>query len=298
MRFLYRFLVGVAVVAGAAAPVAAANAEVSVSLYPVSFRYDIPRGSSQSGVVTVTNPSDVPLTLQVETENFTGGDGGTVEYAPDGARYGLLSWIQVDKAAFTLAPGTKREVPFSITVPENGEVGGHYGAILFRAGSDNAETGGSSIGISGRIGTIILVSVPGDAKKSGTLVNVSAPGFMQYGPLTLTAAYKNTGSVHYVTKGTAKFTGIFGTRTVNFDEKTILPDVQRTTEAKLDKHWLVGPIFMTATLQAGDGSTQTMKATTFAFPVIPGVITLVVLFALIFGVRFGKKNFRLVRKAE
>lgn len=294
MKLLARALAG-SILATALAIPAATNAQVSVSLYPVSFRYDIPRGSSQAGVITVTNPSDVALSLQVETENFTGGDGGTVEYAPDGARFGLLSWMSVDKTPFTLGPGQKKEVPFTITVPENAEVGGHYGTILFRASGAGEAGGGSAIGVSGRIGSIILVSVPGDAKKSGSLVGVSAPGFVQYGPLSLNATYKNTGSVHYVTKGTATFTGLFGRREVPFEEKTILPDVQRDTAAKLDKTWLIGPVFMKATLEAGDGTTQTLSATTFAFPVIPGVVTLAVILALAFLVRTAKKKFKLVR---
>lgn len=297
MKIIFRALLGAFLAAAVLAP-AAALAQVSVSLYPVSFRYDIPRGASQTGVITVTNPSEVSLSLQVETENFSGGDGGTVEYAPDGAKYGLLSWMSVDKTPFTLGPGQKKEVPFSISVPQNAEVGGHYGTILFRASGADDGNGGSAIGISGRIGSIILVSVPGDAKKGGDLISVSAPAFVQYGPLALTASYKNTGSVHYVTKGTATFTGIFGRRTVNFDEKTILPDVQRETIATLDKTWLIGPVFMKATLEAGDGTTQTMSATTFAFPVIPGVATVAALLLIFFGARAFKGKFKLVRRDE
>lgn len=297
MKAFPRILLGALVAVGLSLPVAIANAQVSVSLYPVSFRYDIPRGSSQTGVITVSNPSDTTLALQIETENFSGGDGGTVEYAPDGAKYGLLSWMTVDKTPFTLGPGQKKEVPFTVNVPQNAEVGGHYGTILFRAssadGTDGA--GGSSIGISGRIGSIILVSVPGDAKKSGELISVTTPGFLQYGPLTVNAEYKNTGSVHYVTKGTATFKGIFGKRTVTFDEKTILPDVQRNTTAKLDKTWLIGPIFTTATLEAGDGTKQSMSTTTFAFPVIPGLITIFAILAIAFLVRTAKKKFKIVR---
>lgn len=287
-------LLAIAVFSGA---VSAAQAQVSVSLFPVSFRYDIPRGSSQTGVITVTNPSDEPLSMSVEIENFTGGDGGTVEYAPDGAKFGLLSWITIDKAPFELNPGQKKEISFTVNVPDNAEVGGHYGAILFRAGGGGSDTG-SSIGISGRVGSIILVSVPGDAKKSGELISVKAPGFIQYGPLQTTATYKNTGSVHYVTKGSVTYTGIFGRRTESFEEKTILPDVQRDTIATLDKTWLIGPIFMKATLEAGDGSVQTMSATTFAFPVIPGAITIVVLAGLIFSGRMLKKKFKIVRSEE
>lgn len=300
MKAFSRILLGALVAAAIGFPIAAANAQVSVSLYPVSFRYDIPRGSSQTGVITVSNPSDMPLSLQIETENFSGGDGGTVEYAPDGAKYGLLSWMSVDKTPFVLGAGQKKEIPFTVNVPQNAEVGGHYGTILFRAsGADVDQSGsGSSIGISGRIGSIILVSVPGDAKKSGEFVSLTAPSFLQYGPLTVNASYKNTGSVHYVTKGSATFTGIFGRRTVAFDEKTILPDVQRETSVVLDKTWLIGPIFTTATLEAGDGTKQTMSSTTFAFPVIPGVITILVILGIAYLVRTAKSKFKLVRVDE
>jgi len=301
MKSLTRLAAALAITltAGAVALPLAARAQVSLSLFPVSFRYDIPRGSSQTGVITVTNPSETPLSLAVETENFTGGDGGTVEFAPEGARYGLLSWISIDQSPFVLGPGQKREVSFTIAVPENAEVGGHYGTVLFRAEPAESQAGGSAIGVSGRVGSIILVSVPGNVKKGGELSRVEAPGFVQYGPLTLGATYKNTGSVHYVTKGNVTFTGIFGKKTVPFDEKTILPDVERADiTATLDKTWLIGPVFMKAELEAGDGSVQTASATTFAFPVIPGAITLLVLAAVFFLTRHVKKRFRFVRVEE
>lgn len=295
MKTLYRLGIVAALSLATFAVVYQAQAQVSISLFPVSFRYDIPRGSSQTGVITVSNPSEVPLSLQVETENFTGGDGGTVEYAPEGAKYGLLSWITVDKTPFTLGPGQKREISFTVDVPENAEVGGHYGTILFRAAPAASADGGSTIGVSGRVGSIILVSVPGNANRSGELVKVDAPAFIQYGPLTLNATYKNTGSVHYVTKGTVTFTGIFGRKTVNFDEKTVLPEVQRDTLATLDKTWLIGPVFMKASMEAGDGTVDTGSATTFAFPIIPGVLGIVLILALIYGSRIVKKKFKIVR---
>ena len=299
MKILLRALAATAVVAGISLmPVAGALAQVSVSLYPISFRYDVPRGAAQSGVITVTNPSATPLSLQVEVENFSGGEGGTVEYAPEGAKYGLLSWIEIDRTPFVLAPGEKREVPFTVRVPDNAEVGGHYGAVLFRAGGAEGGSGASEIGVSGRIGSIILVSVPGDVQRSGELVRVTAPSFVQNGPLTLTAAYKNTGSVHYVTKGTATFRGIFGSETVAFEEKTVLPDVQRDTIATLDKKWLVGPVFMTATLESGDGTRSVAKATTFAFPVLPGAAAIVLAALAYAAVRSAKRRFRIVRVGE
>ena len=296
MKALIKLGIAAGLALAAFAVATPALAQVSISLFPVSFRYDIPRGSSQTGVITVTNPSETPLSLSVETENFTGGDGGTVEYAPDGAKYGLLSWITIDKTPFVLGPGQKREVSFTVDVPENAEVGGHYGTVLFRAAPEAVEGGGSELGISGRVGSIILVSVPGNVKKGGELSKISAPTFLQYGPLTLNATYKNTGSVHYVTKGNVTFTGIFGKKVVPFDEKTILPDVTRDDiSATLDKTWLIGPVFMKAELESGDGAVTTMSATTFAFPVIPGVATLLVLAAIFFGIRFVKTRFKIVR---
>jgi hypothetical protein len=296
MRLLTKIGCAAAVALAAFLAVPHAQAQVSLSLYPVSFRYDIPRGSSQTGVITVSNPSEVPLTLSVETENFTGGDGGTVEYAPEGAKYGLLSWITIDKTPFTLGPGQKKEVSFTVDVPDNAEVGGHYGTVLFRAQPTTAGGGGSEIGISGRVGSIILVSVPGNVKKSGEFTKMAAPGFVQYGPLTVNATYKNTGSVHYVTKGNVTFTGIFGKKTIPFEEKTILPDVTREDiTATLDKTWLIGPVFMKATLEAGDGSVATMSATSFAFPILPGGAVILVIALIIFGMRYIKKRFKIVR---
>lgn len=280
----------------AALPLYRSQAQVSLSLYPVSFRLDIPRGSSQSGVVTVTNPSGVPLEITPELENFTGSDGGSVEYAPEGSKYGLISWITVDKSPFVLQPGTKRELPFTVSVPDNGPVGGHYGAVLFRAATlDAKDNAGSAVGVSGRVGSIILVSVPGEVSKSGELVKVTAPTFIQYGPLSLAASFKNTGSVHYVTKGTATFKGLFGKREVQFEEKTILPGVTRDTKATLDKHWLFGPIWVDAALVAGDGTVSNGSTFTFALPIIPTIVIVILVLLAYTGYHAFRKNFKIVR---
>ena len=115
---------------------------------------------------TVTADYKAPLCTPIS------GSGVTI--------YSLASWISFETTGlFTIAPKSNRKINYSINTPTGAIPGGHYGAIFFNSPEHNNVTGGS-ISMNRRIGSLLLVTVPGDivvAPEFGSvLIDTSGPG--------------------------------------------------------------------------------------------------------------------------
>lgn len=99
-------------------------------------------------------------------------------------------------------------MPFTITVPANAQPGDHYAAILFRALPPDVNKN-SGIGTTGRVGTVILVNVSGQVKKSGIIESIKAPKFMGRGPMNIEFKMNNTGNTFFSPEGRVSFKGLF-----------------------------------------------------------------------------------------
>jgi hypothetical protein len=92
----------------------------------------------------------------------------------------LASWISFETTGlFTIAPKGNRKINYIINTPSGAIPGGHYGAIFFNSPESGNITGGS-ISMNRRIGSLLLVTVPGDivvAPEFGSiLVDTAGPG--------------------------------------------------------------------------------------------------------------------------
>lgn len=122
-------------------------------------------GGITSGSVTLYNNSDQSYSFRMSAEDCT----MTADYraplcspASTGAlsTLSLASWISFDDASlFTIAPKSKRSISYTINTPANATPGGHYGAIFFNSPD---HSNGGTISMNRRIGSLLLVTVPGN----------------------------------------------------------------------------------------------------------------------------------------
>jgi hypothetical protein len=115
---------------------------------------------------TVTADYKAPLC------NPTSGSGAMVN--------SLASWISFETTGlFTIAPKSNRKINYTVKTPSGAIPGGHYGAIFFNSPENGNVTGGS-ISMNRRIGSLLLVTVPGDIivdpEFGSILVDTSGPG--------------------------------------------------------------------------------------------------------------------------
>lgn len=272
-----------------------ASAQVGLSLFPIKFRVTIDPGKSYSDTVTVVNPNNYPIGIKPEVENISGGDEGSVDLIDTDIPHGVSQWIQIDKTQFDLAPQERKQVHFTIVVPANGEPGGHYGAILFR-GVPPAGGAQNGVGISGRIGSVVLVEVSGKTTKTGKLTNFTGPSYISHGPVEFSFVVQNTGNTHFDPQGTVTATGPFIKDTkIPYEPRIIFPGRERTFKALWDVKYLFGPITVTAAINMPDGGAEVKTVSFFAFPWQEALAVLGLIILLLWIRNTFKSKFKLVR---
>ncbi len=291
------FLITLSVIALSFLLPSLANAQVGISLYPIKFNVTIAPGETYSDTLTVINPNDFPIGVQPEVENIAGGNQGSIDLVQTEIPHGLTAWINISRTEFTLAPQERRQVPFSITVPQNGEPGGHYGAILFRGLTVTGNPASSGVGISGRVGSVVLVNVPGASYATGNIADFTGPGsYLSHGPAAFSFTVNNTGNTHFNPEGQITLTGpLFGTAVVPFESGIVFPGYDRTFTAALPSRYLFGPFTATLSLNIPQSGVQTATLHFFAFPWQEAAGLIVLLVILLFVLHKIKKNFKIVR---
>jgi len=132
-------------------------------------------------------------------------------------------------------------------VPANADPGGHYAVVFF--GNQPSMAQGGSIGLSGKLGTLILLTVAGDIVEQGRIVSfdlTNPRSFYEHLPISFTALFENTGNVHLMPHGEITITNMFGRTSdrIPFNKepigggKNVLPNTSRHLEAV----WTKGPL--------------------------------------------------------
>lgn len=119
--------------------------------------------------MTLTNDTENTQIFYSSFANFEAqGETGNPSFVQSGNDLG--SWMSAESSV-TLKPGQSVIVPIQINIPSNAEAGGHFAAIFW--GTTPSVTGASAVSIGAKIGTLILLSVPGNVKEDGGLVSFS-----------------------------------------------------------------------------------------------------------------------------
>lgn len=273
-----------------------ASAQVGISLFPIKFRIEVEAGKTYSDTITVINPNDFSIGVQPEVENLNVGDEGSIDLIDTDIPHGLTAWISINRTSFDLGPQEHRQIPFSVSVPINGEPGGHYGAILFRSMAPSGATE-SGVGISGRIGSVFLVDVPGETSKTGSISDFTGPtSFIARGPVDFSFKVNNTGNTHFDPEGKITLTGPFiGKVEVPFESRVVFPNHGRTFKASWPIRYVFGPITANLNINIPDSGAQSASLTFFIFPYQEATGIIAILLIIWFGSRFIKRKFKIVR---
>jgi len=241
---------------------------VKIGVSPVVFELTGNPGETITNQIKVFNSSeDATIGIEMIVEDISpSGEEGFVSIAPaDTYTYSIASWVVFNEKEFILQPKEEKQVLFSIVIPENAEPGGHYGTVL--AGS-KAITGKEMTGtaIAARVGSLVLLSVPGEVKQELAVEEFTAPPYSEYGPIDFVVRLENKGTVHVKPTGYITITNWLGRKVgdVGFASRNVLPSAKRRFEASFDQKWLWAGKY-TATLTGSYGSSN--------IPLSPVVIT-------------------------
>lgn len=199
-------------------------ATTGLSITPIKLSHVMDAGETVFGVIELTNVSDSSVGIDKEAQDFVPIAGqNSLQFV--GRTNGLTTvadWITIDlPAKFTIKPGQKVVVPYSIKAPVDAEPGSHLGVIFFRA----IPPEGGNLAISTKVGSLVLVTIRGPFTLQGKVLSFLGPGFVQTPPVTFTMKFQNTGTVHFEPQGTIKIRNMWGQEvdTVGISGQTVLP---------------------------------------------------------------------------
>ncbi len=280
-------------------------------------------GTVQPGVVKVYNETNHQLSLTSSVEQFTAGaDDGQPAYIPSDQHAEFLRWFKLGQTAITLAPGQAAVIPFVVTIPKTAVPGGYYAAIFWEE-SVPKTAGQPTIGVRGKVGTLVFLRVNGQVSEIGRLDafglkdNVSVYYRL---PVTLVSRFTNAGNVFLQPHGTITLRSSWGGTTVlplGDGQAYVLPGSTRRFEVvwgqtAFSKNWLqaawqefaseaqqvsVGHYVATLNVRYGlnDQQQLTQQISFWVIPYHLIIGTALVLIGLIFS--YGRKRSKKNRQA-
>ena len=260
-----------------------------LQISPTKFVWTLEEGATKSGRVIVKNYSDMEQTVTMEVEDFFVEDDGKTPqlYVPDDDHelkaLDVRSWI-TPPDSFTIPAGGAKAVEFTVRVPDGQPTNGYYGSLLFRTGGPSEEEDGSRIGLSYRIGALVIMAVQGDepmAVEGEILDFYPEKNIFWESPVALFTRVNNTGNIHFPLFGTIeverfgkKFHEIELTPRLLYPQKAV--DYREIMEFDM---WDFGKFDARVALNSEDGSVQMDGATSFW--IIPWKLLVLVAVSLI-----------------
>jgi hypothetical protein len=262
-------------------------------------------GQVLRGTITVRNNDTRATFYEPEIADFYYDENGNMVFfennTPPNPDSSLREWITVNSDVFKLGPNESREVDYEISVPEDAKAGGHYGVVFFRSQPDPEGLQGSGVATSGRLGTLVLVTIPGDISKSATLQSFQVGSYIdgvfteqdqfEAAPVSFAFTLLNTGNTYFEPQGNINVKGFNLDTNVQLASLKSFPNIPKQFIQTLkDEKFMFGKYTATLKLVDGDGNSlapMTVNFTVYSwnFIIFWGVLILVVLVILIIAVK-------------
>lgn len=271
----------------------------------------IRQGETQTVEITVTNRTGERRRFNLSVEDMQGSQDSVqslVLLGSDRGPYSVRDYISMPHTSFELDHNQRARIPVTIRVPVDAEAGGLYGSVLVDTVAIEAKpgnTGGAvpQSAIIARIGTLFFVTVPGDVKKEGGLVNfetIPKQTFFQGGPVNFGILFENRGAIHLAPYGELRITNVFDEEIgfTKLEPWFVLPQGLRLREVSWDNKFLFGRY--TATVYVNRSYDDVIDEKSYTFWVLPWkplVAGFVAVFFIIFCIRAFFKKFEFKRKS-
>jgi len=266
-------------------------------------------GDKFTKYLQITNRLGEKMDFKIEIEDFMGSyDPDTTVRLLGGEKspFSLKDYIHPEISEFTLKQGQRITLPVEISIPENMEAGGLYGAVLVSAHLPSAGPGGeegktkSQVEIISRLGTLFFIRIRGNVLEEGSLKDIiTSKKFYEKGPVPMEILFENKGNVHLNPYGIIEIRNLFGKKIdeIKLDPWFAMPDSLRSRKVSWERNLLFG--FYTATAKINRGYKDIIDQKSIKFWVIPWKIVLIgfgALFAVIWFFVWIFSHFEFKRK--
>lgn len=193
-------------------PAAIAKAAQGFGVSPTSQEVTLEPGAKASGKLTIINDGDTDVTYKLYATDYTtkGEDyRGNFTVLDQPKNISPVSWFALPAGSTVIKARQQMDVAYTITVPADASLGGHYGAV-FAETIPPQPKGGALVARVDRVGSLFYLAVGGDLRASGGIKDFQVPLFQAVSPVTGTLRLANTGNVHYSADVSAQLWSPFG----------------------------------------------------------------------------------------
>lgn len=250
-------------------------------------------GESVSDVIKITNPTKGELKIDVMVQDFSArGEEGAqtfIKADENNTGYSLAKWISVENS-FNLKAGESKNINYEITAPIGAEPGGHYGVIFFTPTVLNPASLTSSSGVTAipQIGSLILVTVPGEISYNGEIAEFTSGKKLYINStnvIDLITRFQNLGNTHVKPAGDISIKNAFGKEIANLavNEKAgnVLPNSIRKFTNDWTKKYGFGWYRADIKLISGNGLSYSQELLFWIIPWKETAGTIIIIMVLI-----------------
>ena len=224
-------------------PTAAAEGDVveSITLSPVSKRYELKAGDVRNDELTIINDGKAAYDFIAYAKPYSvASDSYTPDFVSEAANSDAYRWVTFDKPKYHLEPGASTKVNFTMTVPKNAAPGGHYGVLFVETQPKVEALSGNAVVRKKRVGAIVYATVEGTYETGGQQDSVDIPFLQLQPPLTVGLRTSNNGNTDFIDTVTVRISDLFGT--LKYEDKREYPILPQTAR-KMTLEWKQAPSF-------------------------------------------------------
>lgn len=292
------------------------NSAMKVS--PLRTDVIIRPGEMRKVTVSVQNVTTKPMTLKAIENDFVAGDNenGIPDIILDEDKYApthSLKRFMAPLPIITVPPGERQTVEVAISVPENAQAGGYYGAIRFAPASTDGE---NNVAVSGSVASLVLLTVPGNTVESLQLTNFdirqdkkTAKRLASPENVDVLLRLENKGNIHVAPFGSINVQKngklVYSAKLNDIKPRgVILPDSARKWTVPIKGLDKFGKYEISATLgYGGSGDTIEVKKSIWIIPtlyIVIAILAIAVLIILIVAIVFSLRAYkrRILRRAR
>ncbi|NBD74177.1 hypothetical protein GVX82_04020 [Patescibacteria group bacterium] len=251
-------------------------------------------GETRTVEVAISNRMGAERTFQLSTEDLSGSpdaERAVVLHGAERGPYTLRDYLFPAANRITIEDGIRTFVPVTVSIPEDAEPGGRYGALLVSVTSDQPQSAAGAVIVS-RVGVMFFVRVTGEVEEQGaftTLNTETGRRFYTDGPIEFSIGYRNDGNVHLNPYGRITIENTLGNTVAaqEIDPWFALPNSERARTLTWDRPLLFGRYTATVELNLGyDNAIETKRVSFWVIPI--GLVGLILLglFLIFFVLRF------------
>lgn len=191
---------------------------LALTISPVRMEIAGDPGQTLRGEIELFNEQGETKTFYSSSQNFEArGESSAPYFLPD-INTGLASWINVQDSV-VLKADERKTISYTIQIPQGTEAGGYFAAIFWGT-SPPGQQGGEQVSVSGKLGMLILLSVTGELKEGGGLLDLKideGSRVVSLFPITFAYRFSNDGSGRVQPTGELKVKNLFGLTTATLN---------------------------------------------------------------------------------